>query len=156
MDWILVGLILGVILLCAEVYVPGGILGAIGIVLLVASLIGVFARYGATVGGYYLAGVAAVVAAGMYLMSRYVPHSRFARSMFLRTEQRGYHSTSEDLSPLLGKEGVALTLLRPSGKALIDGRRIDVVTEGALVEKGAPVRVMEVEGARVVVRQIGV
>jgi hypothetical protein len=95
-------------------------------------------------------------AAGIFLMSRYVPRSRLARSMFLRTEQSGYHSTSEDLTPLLGKEGVALTLLRPSGKALIDGRRIDVVTEGALVEKGSPVRVMDVEGARVVVRKIAV
>jgi len=44
--------------------------------------------------------------------------------------------------------------LRPSGTAVINGKRIDVVTEGPFVERGSPIKVVEVEGARVVVRAV--
>jgi membrane-bound serine protease (ClpP class) len=47
---------------------------------------------------------------------------------------------------------VAQSNLRPSGLALIDGKRIDVVTEGPMIERGTPVKVVAVEGMRVVVR----
>ncbi len=57
-------------------------------------------------------------------------------------------------SPLLvGIEGVALTTLRPAGKALIDERRVDVVAEGDFIEANEPVVVIADEGARVVVRK---
>jgi len=50
--------------------------------------------------------------------------------------------------------GTALTILRPSGTAEINGRRVDVVTEGDWLEVGAPVTVIAVEGLRVVVRAL--
>jgi len=53
---------------------------------------------------------------------------------------------------LLGKNGIALTALRPAGTAVFDGKRTDVVTEGGFVEKGQPVTVVGIEGLRVVVR----
>ena len=56
---------------------------------------------------------------------------------------------------LVGLTGIAFTQLRPSGTALIDGHRVDVVTEGALVEKGSALKVVAVEGMRVVVRAQG-
>jgi membrane-bound serine protease (ClpP class) len=54
----------------------------------------------------------------------------------------------------LNGTGVALTQLRPSGTAKINGQRVDVVTEGALIERGTAVKVVVVEGARIVVREI--
>jgi membrane-bound serine protease (ClpP class) len=55
---------------------------------------------------------------------------------------------------LLQQTGTAFTQLRPAGTALINGRRVDVVTEGQLIERGTPVRVVAVEGMRVVVRAV--
>ena len=55
---------------------------------------------------------------------------------------------------LLQQAGTALTPLRPSGTASINGRRVDVVTEGPFVERGATVKVIAVEGMRVVVRAV--
>jgi membrane-bound serine protease (ClpP class) len=49
---------------------------------------------------------------------------------------------------------VALTQLRPSGTANINGQRVDVVTEGGLIERGAEIKVVAVEGTRIVVRQM--
>ena len=55
---------------------------------------------------------------------------------------------------MLHQTGAALTLLRPSGTAVINGHRVDVVTEGAMIERNAPVQVVAVEGMRVVVRAL--
>jgi membrane-bound serine protease (ClpP class) len=56
-------------------------------------------------------------------------------------------------SSLLGSTGVALTQLRPSGMASINGQRVDVVAETGLIERGTPIKVVQVEGVRVVVRE---
>jgi membrane-bound serine protease (ClpP class) len=53
---------------------------------------------------------------------------------------------------LLNRTGVADTALRPTGKALVDGRRLDVVSEGDFIEQGAAIEIIEVAGKRVVVR----
>ena len=68
------------------------------------------------------------------------------------TEQ-GYVS-NKSRTDLLNKEGVALTPLRPSGTIVIDHERIDAVTEGGFVNSGQKVTVIEVEGVRVVVREV--
>ena len=52
---------------------------------------------------------------------------------------------------LVGREGVALTTLRPSGAALIDDERVDVTADGEFIEKGTRIRVIEAEGPRIVV-----
>jgi membrane-bound serine protease (ClpP class) len=154
MDWILITLILGVLLVSAEVFVPGGILGLTGGLILTGSSYLVFSNYGAHAGFYYLMTVLLLTGLGVYLTSKLVPRSRLMRSLFLSSSESGYSSTGTDLGFLKGREGIALTLLRPAGKALIDGKRIDVVTEGALVAKGTRVKVLIVEGARVVVRAL--
>ena len=55
---------------------------------------------------------------------------------------------------LVGKTGTAITALRPSGSANIDGERIDVTTSGEYIEAGKRIRVAEVRGSRVEVREI--
>ena len=55
---------------------------------------------------------------------------------------------------LLHRTGVAITQLRPSGTAFINGKRVDVVTEGGLIDQGASLKVVAAEGLRVVVREV--
>jgi membrane-bound serine protease (ClpP class) len=71
-----------------------------------------------------------------------------------QAREAGYSSARLELKELLGKEGVVITKLRPSGAVEIDGQRIDVVSEGAYIMPGAKVVVVKVEGSRVVVRQL--
>ena len=54
----------------------------------------------------------------------------------------------------LGEQGPVLTELRPSGSALLEGHPVDVVSEGAFIAKGELVRVISVQGSRVVVRRV--
>ena len=58
---------------------------------------------------------------------------------------------SRDFTDLRGRTGTAASFLRPAGIASIDGRRIDVLTEGEFIAQGTPVEVTRVEGARIFV-----
>ncbi len=62
--------------------------------------------------------------------------------------------TSADYGGLRGRTGTAVSFLRPAGIASIDGRRVDVLTEGEFIPQGTPVRVVRVEGARVFVEPL--
>lgn len=69
------------------------------------------------------------------------------------TEDKGYTS-AEDREYLLGRRGIVLTELRPSGAVSIEGEPVDVVSEGAYIKKGEQVEVISVNGNRVVVRKV--
>jgi len=55
---------------------------------------------------------------------------------------------------LLGREGTSLTVLRPSGMARIDGRKVSVLTAGEYIDRGARIRVTRAEGNRIFVREV--
>ena len=89
------------------------------------------------------------------LIARKLPSSKLWSKLVLRdqsTSARGYVST-ESKTELVGKTGVVLTELRPSGSILLEGVPVDVVSEGAFLEKGEQVRVISVQGSRIVVRK---
>jgi membrane-bound ClpP family serine protease len=66
----------------------------------------------------------------------------------------GYSSQPEELSAYLGKTGTAVTDLRPAGTALIENQRVDVVSRGEYIEKGASIVVLTIDGNRVVVKKV--
>jgi membrane-bound serine protease (ClpP class) len=54
----------------------------------------------------------------------------------------------------MGKCGVAITVLRPSGIAEFDGERLNVVSQGDFIGKDAAVKVIAIEGGRIVVAPV--
>lgn len=97
-------------------------------------------------------GLGSLLAAGVALgfLSRFLPRSRLGRALILSDTVGAPATTS---ASLLGRAGVAETALRPTGKAVVDGRRLDVVSEGDFVEQGAAIEIIEVAGPRIVVRR---
>ena len=75
----------------------------------------------------------------------------------LRTElgsDEGYNSAAkEDYSEYLGQTGVALTVLRPAGTAMIENKRLDVVSDGDFIEVDVPIQVVNVEGSKIMVEK---
>lgn len=141
----------GLVLLGAEVFVPGGVLG----------LIGGLALVGAGVAGFYAfpgygvpvaLGIVALAGVALAVWIKYFPRSPLGRKMTVERNLREAKATEEGLDALVGKAGEALSELRPGGFARIEGRRVDVVTQGGMIEQGARVVVAEVHGNRVVVR----
>ncbi len=143
----------GLIAIILEIFIPGGIVGAIGGAAVIASIILGFSKSQA-LGGVLLVGGVVLVPICIIAAMNLAPKLPFSRKLFLQETLRadqGYVSTESGLELLLGKDGVAVTNLRPAGIAEIEERRTDVVTGGEMIDKGVQVKVVAVEGNRVVV-----
>lgn len=141
-------LALGYVLFIVELVVPGGILGILGF-LSVAYGCYIAFELGPAWGAGSIGGSLAVFAFAIYFMLR----SKTGRHMMLADENQGgtWKSADQSLSGLLGAEGVAATPLRPAGMAHFGERRVDVVSDSEFLSSGTRLRVIEVEGMRVVV-----
>jgi membrane-bound serine protease (ClpP class) len=95
------------------------------------------------------------------LLARYLPRTSFYRRFALMTSNPSGPSLSgaprefaTALSLLPGMEGVALSILRPSGKARFDDHVVDVVTEGEFIPPQTPIKIVQTDGMRVVVKGV--
>ena len=91
-------------------------------------------------------------ALAFWVSTRVFPENAFVKRMTLQAAQGPDYVASLDHSGLVGRPGVARSFLRPAGVAVVDGNRVDVLTEGDFVQAGTNVVVTRVEGARVFVR----
>ncbi len=156
--------VIGVILLLIEIFViPGfGVFGILGIILMVSGLfLGLIADLPMVdfdmisvaiiqLAGAFVAGIAFIT-----VLLKFLPKTSMWKNLILEKNiqaQSGYTSY-ENYESLIGKEGKALTVLRPSGTALINGKRLDVVTTGEFLTKGTKIKVVEVEGSKIVVEK---
>ena len=80
--------------------------------------------------------------------------SRAAKRLVLDGEPKSWKAQNLRLPDLVGKEGRTLSTLRPAGVAEIGDDRVDVVTDSEYIDAGVAVRVIEVEGNRVVVEPV--
>lgn len=154
----------GVILLVLEIFViPGfGLAGVLGIVAILAGLILSLVGAGDTsevvlmaTGRVVFSLLIALVASLAIL--RFLPRLPFGRRLILGTglsTLQGYASAPDSDRRWLGKRGRASSPLRPAGIAEIDGERVDVVSDGELIDAGRLVEVTRVDGNRIVVRRV--
>ncbi len=144
-------LLIGALLLMLEFILPGGIAGMVGLGCLIAGVVMGYKAFGNPIGHMILVGVVLGLIAGFIFWLTYFPRSK-AGQIFVSHGQVG--NLGIDRTELVGQLGTAYTPLRPSGTAVINGKRVDVVSEGTFVERGQEIKVVAVEGNRVVVRAI--
>jgi membrane-bound serine protease (ClpP class) len=154
MTWIIFLFVLGLIMICLEIFLPGAIIGTIGGLALLSSVVLAFKQQGTVFGIWWLVGTLAVTLAGIYLAIKSFPRSRTGKILILQSSETGFVSGGEGLAVLVGKNGAAVSSLRPSGVAEIGGKRIDVVTGGEFIPAGKKITVVAVEGSRVMVKEI--
>lgn len=148
--WTVLTLILvGAALLLVETLLPGLIAGILGVLCLAGGVVLSYWSFGPDRGNWVLLGVVVGLVAGTGVWLKYFPQTRIAK-MFI--SQRTVGDLNVGKPELVGQVGVAHTNLRPSGTAVIQGQRVDVVTEGPMIERGSTLKVVAVEGMRVVVR----
>lgn len=138
--------LIGLALLFAELFVPGVVMGVLGGIVVIYAVVAAWfqAEYLTAV---LLTGTTLVAAP---LMVRYATR-RLSLASSLPAED-GFAAAESGLPGLAGTEGTTLTPLRPAGTAEFDGRRVSVVAETGFIESDTRVRVLRVEGNRVVVR----
>ena len=145
----------GVLCIVVEMLMPTvGLLAGAGVAAMLYSMV---LAMGGNISAVYAMLAAFVLAALIFaLIVKKLPSSRLWKKIVLSdasTTDRGYVSTRTQ-AELIGRTGVVLTELRPSGTVQLDGVPVDVVSEGAFLPKGTVVRVTAVQGSRVVVRRV--
>ncbi len=159
-EFLLVGL--GLILVGLEIFViPGfGIAGILGIMALMGglglSLIGTGATWDFMLSALGQVALSILVAILVTLiLLRYFPRLPFGKRLILETNlqaQEGYESSPPEDHRWLGKQGIAVSDLHPSGIARFDGQRVDVVSDGGFIDAGQPLEVVRIDGNRIVVQ----
>ncbi len=149
-------ILIGVALIVAEVYlIPGlnivGILGA----LMVLFAVGIsFVQFGYLGGVLTLVGATGLSGGAFWWLWTNGAWDRFILVASLKPDERVLARESEQRSSYLGKQGTALTPLRPTGIAEIDGERIEVVTEGDFISAGSDIKVVAMDRRKHFVRLV--
>jgi membrane-bound ClpP family serine protease len=147
--------VIGIILIFLELFLPGAISGALGFIALILSL--------------FLAGedtmqmgISIFIALFLSIVVFFLMIKVFEKKLVLFNKMVLFDSARKEdgyvsninRTDLLGLEGIALTILRPAGTVIINSERVDVVSEGGFIYQNARVKVIKVEGARIVVREL--
>jgi membrane-bound serine protease (ClpP class) len=145
--------LVGVVVIVAEIILPsGGILSVVALSVFTYSLYIAFSDISKTVGFAFVAGdlvlIPVLVIVGLKLLARSPVTLRKTLS-----RKEGVSSQSPDLARFIDMQGTAVTNLRPAGMAVIDGKRVDVVTRGEYIEKDARIMVTTVTGNQIIVRK---
>jgi membrane-bound serine protease (ClpP class) len=149
MGLIITLLIVGAVLLFLETLLPGLVAGTVGFVCLIAAVVLAYRDQGFQTGNIILGVVVGGLIFGVWCWLKYFPESRIARRF---VSQGAVGDLGVEKPELLHVTGTTLTALRPSGVASLAGQRVDVVAETGFIERGVTVKVVAVEGSRVVVR----
>ena len=147
-------LIIGILLIGVEFYMPGfGFPGIAGIIFTAA---GVFLT-GRSVQERVIVGVIAIVIIAVMLVISIVVFSskKIKSPIKLDTDLQGKNLfiDEEDMEYLIGKKGVAITDLRPSGKGEFDGVKLDILSSNKNIKKDTPLMITEVKNNRIIVQE---
>ena len=148
-------LVLGLLLLIAEVFLPsGGIIGVLAVGCIGVSLWLAF-RVSTDLGVKFLIADFVLLPASLSLAMYLWPKTPIAKRIFLKPpapDEMGPSQSSARLDHLIGQFGRALTPLRPSGLVDFEGRRIDGASEGELIPSGTLVQAVQIRSGRLIVR----
>ena len=155
---IVICFVIGIGLLILEAFMPGfGAAGITGVVLEIITLVMTWFEHGPVATLAMLLIVLLVLAIAISTSLRSIASGRLSKSSLVHADtesnEDGYRSV-EDLAVFVDREGVASSVLRPTGIADFDGVRLNVSSEGDFIAAGTRVRIIKVEGAKILVRAV--
>ncbi|MBR2719628.1 MAG: hypothetical protein IKB78_10085 [Clostridia bacterium] len=155
---ILVCLIVGLGLIVLETFMPGfGLPGIAGVVLHVIAVALTWINHGPVAALGMTIILLSIIAIAISVSLRSAANGKLSKSKLVLNEtesnEAGYRS-AEDMQVFLNKEGITTTVLRPAGMAEFDDVKLNVVSDGEFIQSGTKVRIVRVEGSRIVVRTV--
>ncbi len=149
LGWILLFYGVGIAAMFIELFIPGAIIGITGFVTVCGSIIYAYTS-GHGIVGTILVGTTVAFIPVFFILWKNV----LGRVLSVRDSEKGFRPSTARHEELLGKEGHAAAPLRPSGTALIEGKRYAVISRGELLAKGTRVKVIDVSGNRITVKKV--
>lgn len=153
---IIVLMIVGIILLVIEIFMPGfGIPGISGTAMLLTGIVLTWIKYGPKAGLGVTVIILALIGFTISLSLRSAASGRLSKSELVLTGavKADDEEAEDDMQLLVGKEGEVRTVLRPVGVAEFDCGRLNVMTDGEYVERGVRVRIVRVEDTHIFVEK---
>ena len=147
-------LLIGLGLIFLEFYIPGAIMGIMGGLMVLTSLV-LFAYESTSplyVALYTILTLVSLVALVRFALWR-IPRARQGFSIYLDKDQEGYVASHFDHAAI-GKSGVVLSDLKPGGYILIDGKQHQAISRGGYIVKGTEVSVIGGEEESLIVKPI--
>jgi membrane-bound serine protease (ClpP class) len=148
----------GFLLLAADLFLTSGLLAIVSLAAIVGGVVLTFMGGGVGVGvGTSIAVFIALPITVRFLL-HFWPRTAMGRQFFLSGQPEDATvaalPVNQELEHLKGRIGRTLSALRPAGMVDFDGRRIDTITEGMMVDPGQLVRCIDVRAGKVVVRPV--
>ena len=153
MTLIIILVVVGFVAILAELVLPGGLLGIVGALCLIAAVIATFIEFGATAGIIGLIVLLVLALATLSWWMKYFHRLPGTKQLILH-EESGNDGKKEEVDSLLRQTGITLTDLVPSGHARIDGKKYDVIAEAGSVSKGQDIIVVALRGPSLIVRVV--
>ena len=147
-------LVLGLLLILVEFYLPGAVMGVTGGILVLTSIV-LFAMQ--TDSLILIALYIIAVCASIWFLVKFalwrIRTAKPNRSIYLNSDQKGYYASSFD-SSMIGKKGVVATDLKPGGHILIEGKRLQAISQNGYLVKGTEVIVLSGQEESLIVKPI--
>jgi membrane-bound ClpP family serine protease len=145
-------IVIGLALIVIElIFIPGTtIVGILGLLCVLAGLIMTFNNYGTSI-GWITTGGTAIFAGGVFV---YAFKAGVWRKFALKQSIDSKVNQDKPITLNVGDEGVALSTLRPMGKAEFNNEVVEVASLGELVESNSKIRILKVEKRKIFVEPI--
>ncbi len=152
MNAILILFILGVVLLAAEIFTPGLVLGVLGAIAMLGGCVLAFQQFGTGGGAIASLTAGALLGLTLYLELVWLPKTRFGQKLVVQSASDAVSQPPvADAAAVVGKAAEAVTTLAPSGYVLVEGRRYEAFCQSGHAAKGVPLRVIGVDNFRLIV-----
>lgn len=149
-------LFLGTALIFMELFVPGGVAGTIGFVLVLYAIAGLTNSMATFIVGLVI--FIGLVSGAIYVLVKVIPKDKIKNKLILHRQldsESGYNSNPLQDKSLEGQRGITISVLKPSGKIKIAGDIYYVSSEDKFIEKDKQVEIVKVSGNQILVREVG-
>tara|TARA_B110000305_G_scaffold155893_1_gene172575 strand:+ start:280 stop:744 length:465 start_codon:yes stop_codon:yes gene_type:complete len=154
MTAVVIFFIAGVLLIAAEVILPGGIIGLIGGLLLFGGVATAYSEFGVQ-GGFIAAAVALVlVLVALYFEFKILPKTKMGQRLFLKKSIQTSNQYSKGEDEMIGLKCETITALAPTGFVRLDGAKIEAASRSGFIEKNERVEVTGRDNFRIIVSKI--
>ncbi len=144
----------GVVLIGSEVFLPGGIIGAIGGALMIAGITVSYTEFGAF--GAFIATIIAValVVLALFIEFRILPRTSLGKRLFMSRSIEASTTYSKAGDDVVGQTCRTVTALGPTGFVLLNGIKLEAASKSGFIEKNEEVKVTGKDNFRIIVSKI--
>lgn len=144
----------GVVLIGSEVFLPGGIIGAIGGAMMIGGIAVSYSDYGAL--GAFVSTVIAItlVVVALYFEFRILPKTTMGKRLFMSASVQSSTTYSNVADDIIGRTCLTATALAPTGFVLLDGKKLEAASKSGFIEKNEEVKITGKDNFRIIVSKI--